>query len=153
MKKIIFGAFAITAIVACKKEPTIPAPTPEKEMSMEVPVTHECYLGILKNDTIEMHLSVKGTAVTEGKLSYKFFEKDKNDGTFTGQINNDTLFADYTFMSEGQPSVREVAFLKKGNVYIEGYGDVEEKAGKTVFKDRKKLSFDTKTVLTKTDCK
>ncbi|MGK4568787.1 hypothetical protein [Flavobacterium sp. 3HN19-14] len=153
MKKVITGVFALTAIIACKKEETIPAPTPDKEMSMEIPTSHECYLGVLKNDSIEMHLSVKGTEVIDGKLSYKFYEKDKNEGTFTGQINGDTLFADYTFMSEGKSSVREVAFLKKGNDYIEGYGDVEEKDGKTVFKDRRKLFFDGKTVLSKSDCK
>ncbi|MDI1255960.1 MAG: hypothetical protein PSV16_07645 [Flavobacterium sp.] len=152
MKKILIGVCTITAIVGCKKEPTIPAPSPEKEMSMEIPTTHECYLGILKNDTVAMQLSIKGAEIIDGKLSYKFFEKDKNDGTFTGQINGDTLFADYTFMSEGKSSVREIAFLKKGNIYIEGYGDVEEKDGKTVFKDRKKLFFDSKIVLKKADC-
>src|SRR6187402_3444520 len=95
--KFILGFSLLTVLSSCKKEKTIPAPTPEKEMSMEIPVTQECYLGVLKKDTIAMHISVKGAEVTEGKLSYKFFEKDKNDGTFTGQINGDTLFAEYTF--------------------------------------------------------
>jgi hypothetical protein len=51
-------------------------------------------------------------------------------------------------MSEGISSVRQVVFLKKGNTYIEGYGDVvEEASGKVVFKDRKQLQFDGKSIL------
>ena len=151
---MILAGFVLSAMLSCKKEKeeTIPAPTPEKEITMETPGIQECYQGILKNDTITMSLTTKGKDVTEGKLSYKFFEKDKSDGTFTGTTSGDTLFADYTFNAEGQKSVREVAFLKKGNIYIEGYGDVEEKDGKMCFKDKKKLFFDSKTVLTKIPC-
>jgi hypothetical protein len=152
MRKLILGIIVLGAFVSCKKEKAIPAPTVEKEMNMELPALQECYMGIIKNDTITMRLSIKGTQIAEGKLIYKFFEKDKNEGTFNGKISGDTLFADYTFSSEGKQSVREVAFLKKGNIYIEGYGDVEEKAGKMVFKDRKKLFFDSKTVLAKSVC-
>jgi hypothetical protein len=36
-----------------------------------------------------------------GNLCYRFFEKDKNDGTVIGKLQGDTLIADYTFMSEG----------------------------------------------------
>ena len=152
MKKIVFGALAFVALNACKKEPTIPAPTPEKEITMETPGIQECYQGILKKDTMLLSLTIKGNEVTDGKLSYKFFEKDKNDGTFTGKTSGDTLFAEYTFNSEGQKSVREVAFLKKGDSYIEGFGDMEEKNGKMQFKDKKKLFFDGKTVLDKIPC-
>jgi hypothetical protein len=65
----------------------------------------------------------------------------------------DTLIADYTFASEGTVSVREVAFLKKDHVLIEGFGDIEEKAGKSIFKNIATLRFDDKLALRETECK
>jgi hypothetical protein len=35
---------------------------------------------------------------------------------------------------------------------MEAYGDVEEKDGKMVFKDPKKLFFDSSTILSEVDC-
>lgn len=134
---------------SCKKE-TSETTTPETVA--EKPAIEECYKGILKEDTIAMTLVIKENEITDGQLSYHFFEKDKNDGTLKGQIKGDTIFADYTFMSEGKQSVREVAFLKEGDAYIEGYGDMEEHGGKMIFKDSKHLKFDSKTILSKSEC-
>lgn len=101
----------------------------------------------LKKDTILMNLTMKGNQMLSGKLIYNFYEKDKNEGTLIGELKGDTLLADYTFMSEGISFVRQVVFLKKGNTYIEGYGDViEEASGKVAFKDRKQLKFDGKSI-------
>jgi len=155
MKKVIIASLVLMGFfVSCKKEKTeeeVPA-VPET-VAVEETVSEECYLGILKKDTVSMSLNIKGTQVSSGKLSYKFFEKDKNEGTLIGELKGDTLFADYTFMSEGVSSVRQVAFLKKGNSYIEGYGDIEENNGKAIFKNTKLLKFDGKIVLSKVDCK
>lgn len=157
MKKVFLTAAVIAGmLVSCKKEEVkTEATTPaiETVAPAEV-VTTECYQGIIKNDTITLRIDVKGTDVPSGKLSYKFFEKDKNDGTIKGTMSGDTLFANYTFNSEGKTSEREVVFLKKGNIFIEGYGDVTDGSnGKVTFKDKKKLFFDSKTVLMKIDCK
>lgn len=156
MKKSVLAMAAVLVVmISCKKEvkEEVVIPTVQDEMPVEEPVVKECYSAIIKKDTISLSLSVKDSSLEEGELYYNFFEKDKNYGTLTGTFKGDTLFADYTFMSEGKSSVREVVFLKKGNAFIEGYGDVEEKDNKTVFKDKKKLSFDGKIVLSKTDCK
>lgn len=156
MKKSVLAMAAVLVVmISCKKEvkEEVVIPTVQDEMPVEEPVVKECYSAIIKKDTISLSLSVKDSSLEEGELYYNFFEKDKNHGTLTGTFKGDTLFADYTFMSEGKSSVREVVFLKKGNAFIEGYGDVEEKGNKTVFKDKKKLSFDGKIVLSKTDCK
>lgn len=67
-------------------------------------------------------------------------------------MKGDTLIVDYTFDSEGSESVREVVFLKRNNQLIEGFGDVEEKDGKTVFKDKSKLIFGNSIVFKKVDC-
>ena len=66
-------------------------------------------------------------------------------------MRGNILFADYYFKSKGLNSIREIAFLKIGNQLNEGYGEVLEKSGKTVFKNRATLSFKNKKLLTKTD--
>jgi hypothetical protein len=129
-------------------------PDASEKIVVEEQVSDECYSGSIKKDTILMNLTIKGNEVTNGKLSYKFYEKDKNQGTLVGELKGDTLYADYTFMSEGTSSVREVAFLKKGDSYIEGFGDVvDDNKGKVTFKDKKQLKFDGNVVLLKVDCK
>lgn len=155
MKKVIIASVVLTSFfVSCKNEKAQEnIPVVHKEEVVEETVYEECYLGILKKDTISMSLNIKGNQVFSGKLSYKFFEKDKNEGTLIGEIKGDTLLADYTFMSEGVSSVRQVAFLKRGNTFTEGYGDIEESNGRAIFKNTKQLKFDGKTVLSKVDCK
>lgn len=154
-KSVLAMALAVVFVISCKKEEKeeIVMPTVQDEMPVEEPAVKECYSAIIKKDTISLTLTVKDSSLENGELHYNFFEKDKNHGTLTGTFKGDTLFADYTFTSEGKESVREVVFLKKGNIFIEGYGDVEEKDNKTIFKDKKKLFFDSKIVLSKTDCK
>ncbi|HMI06210.1 MAG TPA: hypothetical protein VK528_01590 [Flavobacterium sp.] len=149
MKKIILSVFVCAVLLACKKETPLEA---GPAIVAEKPAIEECYKGILKEDTIAMTLVIKENLVTDGQLHYHFFEKDKNDGTLKGEIKGDTLFADYTFMSEGKQSIREVAFLKQGDSYLEGYGESVEKDGKMMFKDTKKLKFDSKTILSKAEC-
>ena len=155
MKKVIIASVILMGfLVSCKKDKTEGEVSAEQEtVAVEETVHEECYLGILKKDTVSMSLNIKGNLVSSGKLSYKFFEKDKNEGSLIGELKGDTLFADYTFMSEGIFSVRQVVFLKKRNIYIEGYGDIEENNGKTFFKNTKQLKFDGKIFLSKVDCK
>jgi hypothetical protein len=110
----------------------------------------ECYTYQVNRDTVYLRLDIDGTKA-RGDLRYMLFEKDRNNGTINGEMKGDTLFAEYTFNAEGTKSVREVAFLKKGDRFVEGYGDVEEKNGQMVFKDRSRISFGTM-VLAKTEC-
>lgn len=156
MKKVnLLGIIFISILVSCKKEKEKEdTMDPSEKIVVEQPASKECYNAIIKKDTISMVLNIKGDQLTSGKLSYNFYEKDKNDGTLVGEIKGDTLFADYTFMSEGVSSVRQVAFLKKGNGYVAGFGDVvDDNRGKVTFKDRKQLKFEGNIVLSKADCK
>ena len=156
MKKLILPAILMIALVSCKKEVVVEevVPTiPEKEVT-EIPVSEECYLGIMKKDTVSLKLEIKGDQVISGNMSTKYYQKDKNEGTLYGEMKGDTLYADYTFTSEGILSVRQVAFLKKGDTFVEGFGEVVgDKKGKVNFKDKKALKFDNSTVLKKVDCK
>jgi heat shock protein HslJ/uncharacterized membrane protein len=99
-----------------------------------------CYENVTGRDTMKLKVEVFPNVVT-GTIVYALHEKDRNDGEFDGKMTGDTLIADYTFMSEGVRSTRQVAFLIKDNVVIEGYGPSEEKEGKMVFTDLSKLTF------------
>lgn len=153
MKKEFILLLAAFAFVSCKNDAIepLPAPTVQEEM-----VANEskiiCYQGIIKKDTVNLTLRFEENQHVKGDLSYLFFEKDKNKGTISGQMIGDTLKANYTFMSEGKESTREVVFLRKGKIMIEAYGDVEEIEKKTVFKEPKKLYFDSAIVLTEIEC-
>ena len=113
--------------------------TSSTPMTIQVPNTR-CFSSIKGRDTVYLKLEKFPNVVT-GNLSYKLYEKDSNTGTIDGKMNGDTLIADYTFMSEGQQSIRQVAFLIKDSVVTEGYADVEDKDGKMVFKNTGALDF------------
>lgn len=154
MKKLLLLAlFTFFALSSCKKEENEPLVTPTVQEEM---VANEfqiiCYQGIIKSDTINLSLEIAENQDVKGDLSYLFFEKDKNNGVVVGKMVGDTLKGNYTFMSEGLESSREIVFLRKGKIMIEAYGDVEQVNKKTVFKDPKKLYFDSATVLSEIDC-
>lgn len=99
-------------------------------------------------DTVTLQLTVEGSKAN-GNLLYALNEKDRNSGTFVGEITNGILLADYTFSSEGVLSERQIAFKLTDTSATEGYGDVQETNGKMVFKDPSNLQYGTGLVLTK----
>ncbi|QNK62215.1 hypothetical protein H7F33_16970 [Pedobacter sp. PAMC26386] len=99
-----------------------------------------CYAYIKDKDTVSLSLITAGNAVA-GDLNYNFYEKDKNAGTISGIVKGDTIIADYTFGSEGATSYRQVAFVKKGDQLLEGYGPTQETDGRRIFTDIAGLKF------------
>lgn len=67
-------------------------------------------------------------------------------------MHGDTLLAAYTFQSEGTESVREVAFVRRGPAFVEGYGNIVEHNGQMVFERPLALQFDAKNVLAPVAC-
>ncbi len=110
-----------------------------------------CYAYTNHRDTILMSIVTVGNSVN-GSLSYSYFQKDKNTGALAGSIYDDTLIAEYNFMSEGMQSKREVVFVKKNNTWMQGYGEMIEDGNELKFKDRSNLIFDTVNLLQKTNC-
>jgi len=113
--------------------------------------TFDCYSYTMKKDSAFLRINITDNVVS-GDLEYKNFEKDSNKGTIKGKMLGDTLLADYTFLSEGATSVREVVMLRKGPGFIEGYGESEEKNGKMNFINRSKLNFKKGMTFKKTNC-
>lgn len=157
MKKIPLAlSAAAILIISCnqattKTEATATEDTPNQiENKIMIP-SSACYSSIMGKDTFKLKVEVFPNVVT-GKLSYQFFDKDSNKGQFNGHLHGDTLLADYKFMSEGKLSTRQVIFLIKDSVATEGYGDMEEKEGKMVFKDVSKVTFGKGLTFVKTEC-
>lgn len=122
----------------------------EKETAL-ISVPASCYVYGLGNDSIVLNVEIEDNMVT-GNLVYDFFEKDDNSGQLTGEMHGDTIFALYKFKSEGVTSQREVAFLKRGDTYVEGFGEMSEENGKMVFNEKKAVSFESDLVLKKINC-
>jgi len=111
-----------------------------------------CYQWTNNKDTVTLSISEMNGNIS-GTLIYSFFEKDRNTGTLTGELKDDLLVADYSFISEGTASVRQVAFKRQGDEWIEAHGEAEEKDGKTVFKNLDSLDFSNPIILKKSSCK
>lgn len=112
----------------------------------------DCYRYANNNDTIILKTITVGDAIT-GILVYKLYQKEENEGTILGGMRGDLLVANYTFFSEGvQQGVRQVAFKRSGNDFIEGFGETEQKPDRIVFKDLGSLSFNDSMILSGIDC-
>ncbi|MBC7626412.1 hypothetical protein [Ferruginibacter sp.] len=145
----------VVAATSCNNEPQknieVTADTIKSVIKKIVIPESACYVSIKDKDTVNLKLE-KSSQVVTGNLSYNYYGKDYNNGIINGTLSGDTLVADYKFMSEGKSSVRQVAFLISDSSLIEGFGSVEEKEGKMVFKDLKTLNFKTGTRLHKIPC-
>lgn len=154
--KYQFGAlFILTGILTSCQNNHVTNPKADSIVHAESEAVtipgQECYSYIKDKDTIALSLHKTQGKIT-GDLTYSLYQKDRNYGTISGEMKGDTLLIDYTFDSEGMRSVRQMAFLKKGDQLTEGFGDVEENNGEMMFKDPEKIQFNNAVVLTKTDC-
>src|SRR5690606_32244925 len=111
-----------------------------------------CFTLQNEKDTVALSLMLLGNHVA-GKLMYHYFEKDRNVGTLIGEMKGDTVFAEYTFMSEGKESKRHVSFLIRDNEAVEGFAPLNQNIGEPDFSNHSRIQFDNKFVLQKTECK
>jgi hypothetical protein len=114
-------------------------------------ITPSCYALQTSNNLVLLKLNTVRPTVS-GHLTYAIMGKDKNEGTISGIMRGDTLLANYNFMSEGKQSVRQVAFLKKGDAFIEGYGDSEQKGDSMIFSKTDTLNFNGTMILEQVPC-
>lgn len=146
--------FSVLFALACNNNESKETSTADTIKTEDVKVMipkQTCYIGSLGQDTVTLKIERFPNVVT-GLLEYRFNEKDYKKGEFDGKLNGDTLVADYTFSSEGTKSVRQVVFLLQGDTAIEGYGEMEEKNGKMVFKNLNEIKFDGTLKFYRTEC-
>ncbi len=84
------------------------------------------------------------------ELHYELSGKDANHGMLKGKFENDLLKAEYTFMSEGRESIREVVFLYKNEQWMAGYGQLNEDGNRFINSDS--LNFSGDMPLRKVEC-
>lgn len=154
MKKIIILSLITLTISSCKdnnenRKSTDDETQPITEKESTTSLKTGCYSYNDGKSIINFEITETGNQIN-GNLTYELDEKDSNKGTFTGNTSNDKLFGIYTFKSEGIESSREVAFMIKDNLLIEGYGELNESGN--AFKDRKTIKYVSKMPLKKTDC-
>lgn len=145
----------LIVLVSCNNQPkkeaqqhaTVPDST---NMKVQIPEAH-CYLYVSGKDTVALKLEPFPNVVT-GVLRYDYFGVDGSTGTFDGKLQGDTLVGYYDFMAEGTRSIRQVVFVVKDDIAREGFGDMEEKDGKLVFKDISKADFSKSVPLRKISC-
>lgn len=152
MKSFISVIVLSIVLAACNNSSDESGTSSDNSAAKPATTSTECYLYIKNKDTIRLQMTINDKSVS-GDLAYSFSEKDINQGVIQGELRGDTLLADYEFKSEGIVSVREVAFLKKGDSYAEGYGEAEEKEGKMMFKNVAGLTYSDTVVLRKINCK
>ena len=157
MKKIFPVVFVALTLLNCKnKEQKNESTNPvEETVTVETtkPITLDkgCYVYNANNSMITLEITENEEAIS-GNLTYALAEKDKNTGTFKGQLKEDILIGNYTFQSEGVESVREVAFKLDGEQLFEGYGEMVVEGSKASFKDTSTINYMATMSLTKTDC-
>lgn len=152
MKKLIVLSFAALTMLSCNNKEQKTEPTNAGLQEVGEPIAAldlGCYVFKDGKNTVSMEIIENGKEI-KGNLTYTLAEKDKNSGSFTGELQKGLLIANYTFQSEGKESIRQVAFKVDGDKLIEGYGELNNDG--TAFKDVSKLQFTSKTPLTKTDC-
>lgn len=110
-----------------------------------------CYQYATPFDTVTLKLVHAGEKIT-GTLVYNLKEKDSNKGTIQGSMKGDILLANYTFMSEGVQSVRQVAFKQSGNTLVEGFGESVAESGVMKFKNVDSLNFSSSMKLQQIAC-
>lgn len=153
MKKILVAAFAALTMLNCKnKEQKIEtANTDPQEIIAEktTALNLGCYVFDDGKNIVSLEITENGEEI-KGNLTYALFEKDKNLGKFKGKFKEGILIADYTFLSEGKESIRQVAFKPEGDKLIEGYGELNTEG--TAFKDISNIQFTSTMPLTKKEC-
>ncbi|MFC5626637.1 hypothetical protein [Algoriphagus winogradskyi] len=153
MKALSTLFFAALVMSACKgpKEdtPVEVAFSPDEEHVEEI--NTECFRYYGDKDTVLLTTHVDGMKIT-GTLDYSLFEKDKNTGTIEGEIRDDLIIAEYTFMSEGVTSNRQVVFKNTEEGWKEGYGEIKTVDGIPVYVNMDSLDYSHQIALTPVPC-
>lgn len=77
----------------------------------------QCYTANVKTDSAFLSLKQNNDKI-DGRLWYKFAEKDNSKGKLNGYLKNDTLTLNYIFNAEGSTSEMPIKlFYKEGKFY------------------------------------
>ncbi|GAB2787689.1 hypothetical protein HNQ93_002697 [Hymenobacter luteus] len=111
----------------------------------------QCYAAYSDDDTIHLQISTLHPAVT-GRIVFK--DAHRQSGPISGTMHGDTLLADWRLEYNGKPGSvsTPVAFLRHGNSFLQGFGDIKEQGGRFIFKNQATLLFDPARILQPVSC-
>ncbi|WP_144283785.1 hypothetical protein [Chryseobacterium echinoideorum] len=164
MKKITaIMALSVFLIQCNKKNDTVNSIAKNDSLSMNTEAESEkemdtlnaktyCYIGVTGKDSVFVSID-DNLGTLSGKMSYKNFEKDSSKGELSGFKSGDTLKVTYEFASEGMNSKRDIFFIQKDNMLIEGIGNQKDDNGIMRYADENKIDYKSGQNLKSADCK
>lgn len=110
-----------------------------------------CYSMINNRDTASLQLIIKDSTIS-GSLSYNLYQKDRNTGSFQGEIVDGMLLAWYMFKSEGVMSVRQEVFKIGKDELWPATGEVSVRNDTAYFTKPDQLKFDSARAFKRVQC-
>jgi hypothetical protein len=107
-----------------------------------------CFQQVMSRDTTTLQLVINGQQAS-GYLDNNPYEKDRAKGSFQGNVNNNTIQADWQRSGEGTTQIYPIDFSLKGDTISWYEGERVEQQGKWVLKDPK---AGYRYILPKTNC-
>lgn len=141
---VLILALLIVALILIRVSKN--APTTQNEPVAPEPQTTSsiqgCYVARQSKDVYTLKVDKIENNQVSGTLSYQNYQKDSSQGSLDGTYNGEMLVGDYAFRSEGMDSVRQVAFKKTDDGFIQGFGEIQMQDGKERLVDLNNLSYD-----------
>jgi hypothetical protein len=151
MKKNILSLFCIAFLGACNnvpKAPVVPAtPTVAETPSaptVPVPATvaeTTCYALRFKKDLAALQLNINGDDVS-GLYAIEPNEKDGARGSIKGKKTGNQITGIFLYMIEGSVQSEEVMFKMSGDNLLKATGELVDKGGVSMFKDKAKVKWE-----------
>lgn len=132
-----------TTTVAEPPKPVVVAPTPT------IKADTICFVQKFKKDISEIQLIMAGDDVT-GEYHWHPYQKDGGHGTLKGTKKDNMITADWSYTIEGSNQIEEVMFKMEGDKLMKAEGELDDKTGRLVIKDKSKVKFSE--VFNKADC-
>ncbi len=104
-------------------------------------IENQCFEYQKNGFTADVKLNFRGDSVS-GQMQNLNAEKDSNFGKLAGVLKDNIIIADYEFQSEGQISTMQVQFKMEDGKLMQGFGEMEDKNGKMVFKPNAAINYD-----------
>jgi copper(I)-binding protein len=158
MKKIMITLASSLVFFACenaKPKETATTATPETTKPVVVAPTPPakadttCFVMKLKKDISEIQLVIVGDDVT-GEYHWHPYQKDGGHGTLKGKKKDNMITADWNYTIEGANQTEEVVFKMEGDKLMQAQGELDDKSGKLIIKDKSKVKFSE--VFNKVNC-
>jgi hypothetical protein len=163
MKKIILSLLCIASLSACSDAPKTPAaptapPTPTVAETPAAPsaatppapptvaapnavAQTTCYALRFKKDLDAIQLTITGDDVT-GLYAVEPHEKDGAHGSIKGKKTGDQITGIFLYMIEGSIQSEEVMFKMSGDKLLKANGELVDKGGVLMLKDKAKVKWE-----------